>query len=106
MLINIWNWNARWTLTVTEEKGNQLTPTAVWAYDPLHIAALTVKRFNSASLSSTPNFITEKFPHFFKVKVGDANTDLTITVKDEFGHTWTEEMLRPKEFTTETYKLK
>lgn len=106
VLINIWNWNARWTLTVTDEKGNQLTPTAVWAYDPLHIAALTVKRFNSASLSSTPNFITEKFPHFFKVKVGDANTDLTITVKDEFGHTWTEEMQRPKEFTTETYKLK
>ena len=106
VLINIWNWNARWTRTVTDEKGNQLTPTAVWAYDPLHIAALTVKRFNSASLSSTPNFITEKFPHFFKVKVGDANTDLTITVKDEFGHTWTEEMQRPKEFTTETYKLK
>lgn len=106
VLINIWNWNARWTLTVTDEKGNQLTPTAVWAYDPLHIAALTVKRFNSASLSSTPNFITENFPHFFKVKVGDANTDLTITVKDEFGHTWTEEMQRPKEFTTETYKLK
>ena len=106
VLINIWNWNARWTLNVTDEKGNQLTPTAVWAYDPLHIAALTVKRFNTASLSSTPNFITEKFPHFFKVKVGDANTDLTITVKDEFGHTWTEEMQRPKEFTTETYKLK
>ena len=105
VLINIWNWNPRWTLTVTDEKGNNLTPTAVWAYDPLHIAALSVKRFNSASLSSTPNFITEKFPHFFKVKADDADTDLTITVKDEFGHTWTEEMRRPKEFTTDAYKL-
>ena len=106
VLINIWNWNPRWTLTVTDEKGNNLTPTAVWAYDPLHIAALSVKRFNLASLSSTPNFITEKFPHFFKVKADDADTDLTITVKDEFGHTWTEEMQRPKEFTTDAYKLK
>lgn len=106
VLINIWNWNPAWTLTVTDEKGNNLVPEAVWAYDPLHVAAVSVKRFNSASLSSTPNFITEKFPHFFKVKAGDADTDLTITVKDEFGHTWTEEMQRPKEFTTDAYKLK
>ena len=106
VLINIWNWNPRWTLTVTDEKGNNLTPAAVWAYDPLHIAAVSVKRFNSSSLSSTPNFITEKFPHFFKVKAGDADTDLTITVKDEFGHTWTEQMQRPKEFNTDAYKVK
>lgn len=104
VLINIWNWNPRWTLTVTDEKGNNLTPKEVWAYDPLHIAALSVKRFNSAKLKSTPAFITEKAPHFFKVKAGDANTDLTITVKDEFGHTWTENMQRPKAFSIDTYK--
>ena len=106
VLINIWNWNPRWTLTVTDESGNDLATTAVWAYDPLHIAALSVKRFNSASLTSTPSFITEKFPHFFKVKAADAGTDLVITVKDEFGHTWKEEMQRPKEFSTDAYKLK
>lgn len=106
VLINIWNWNPRWTLTVTDETGSNLTPTAVWAYDPLHIAALSVKRFNSASLTSTPSFLTDKFPHFFKVKATDADTDLQITVKDEFGHTWTEEMQRPKEFSTEEYKRK
>lgn len=71
---------------------------------PLHIAALSVKRFNSTKLKSTPAFITEKAPHFFKVKAGDANTDLTITVKDEFGHTWTENMQRPKAFSIDTYK--
>lgn len=104
ILINIWNWNPRWTLTVTDEKGKTLTPTEVWAYDPLHIAALSVKRFNSASLKSVPSFITEKFTHFFKVKADDADTDLTITVKDEFGHTWTENMQRPKPFSTDIYK--
>lgn len=106
VLINIWNWNPYWTLTVTDEAGKELTATKVWAYDPLHIAALSVKRFNSASLTSVPSFITEKFPHFFKVQAPDADTDLRITVKDEFGHVWTENMQRPKAFSTDAYKSK
>lgn len=106
VLINIWNWNPRWTLTVTDEAGKSLTPEKVWAYDPLHIAALSVKRFNQANLTSTPGFITEKFTHFFKVKADNADTDLTITVKDEFGHIWTENMQRPKVFSTDAYKIK
>lgn len=104
VLINIWNWNPRWKLNVVDEYGNTLTPIEVWAYDPLHIAALSVKRFNSSGLTSAPNFITEKFTHFFKVKAKDANSDLVITVKDEFDHTWKEEMQRPKEFSIDIYR--
>lgn len=103
VLINVWNWNPRWTLKVTDENGNTLTPEEVWAYDPLHVAAMSVKRFNSSTLTSTPSFITEKFPHFFKVKAADADVDLTITVCDEFGHQWTEDMQRPKAFSTDAY---
>lgn len=103
VLINIWNWNPRWTLTVIDEKGNKLVPEEVWAYDPLHVEALSVKRFNSSTLTSTPSFITEKFTHFFKVKAADADTDLTIIVRDEFGHEWTEQMQRPKAFSTDAY---
>lgn len=103
VLINIWNWNPNWTLKVTDENGNTLTPEEVWAYDPLHVAAMSVKRFNSSTLTSTPSFITEKFPHFFKVKAADADVDLTITVCDEFGHQWTENMQRPKAFSTDAY---
>lgn len=33
VLINVWNWNPRWTLKVTDENGNTLTPEEVWAYD-------------------------------------------------------------------------
>lgn len=104
VLINVWNYNPNWTITVTTEGGQSLTPTAVWAYDPLHIAALSVKRFNKSNLSSTPSFITEKFTHFFKVQAPDADTDLTITVKDEFGRVWTENMQRPKAFSIDAYK--
>lgn len=104
VLINIWNWDRDWSLTVTDGNGGVLPHTQVMAYDPLHIAALSVKRFNSASITSTPNFVTTSFPHFFKVTAPDAQTDLTITVKDGFGNTWVENMQRPKAFSTDGYK--
>ena len=106
VLINIWNWNSDWTLSVVDENRKTLPYTEVWAYDPLHIAALSVKRFNNAGLKSTPSFITDKFTHFFKVKADDADTDLVITVMDEFGNEWTENMQRPKAFSTDAYRRK
>ena len=106
VLINIWNWNSDWTLSVVDENRKTLPYTEVWAYDPLHIAALSVKLFNNAGLKSTPSFITDKFTHFFKVKADDADTDLVITVKDEFGNEWTENMQRPKAFSTDAYRRK
>nr|WP_301880109.1 calcineurin-like phosphoesterase family protein [Alistipes shahii] len=106
VLINIWNWNSDWTLSVVDENRKTLPYTEVWAYDPLHIAALSVKRFNNAGLKSTPSFITDKFTHFFKVKADDADTGLVITVKDEFGNEWTENMQRPKAFSTDAYRRK
>ena len=106
VLINIWNWNSDWTLSVVDENRKTLPYTEVWAYDPLHIAALSVKRFNNAGLKSTPSFITDKFTHFFKVKADDADTDLVITVMDEFGNEWTENIQRPKAFSTDAYRRK
>ena len=106
VLIKIWNWNSNWELSVVDERGKTLEYTPVWAYAPLHIAALSVPRFNNSGITSTPSFVTESATNFFKVKADDADVDLTITVKDEFGHTWTEEMQRPKAFSTDAYKLR
>lgn len=106
VLIKIWNWNSNWELSVVDERGKTLEYTPVWAYDPLHIAALSVPRFNNSGITSTPSFVTKSATNFFKVKADDADVDLTITVKDEFGHTWTEEMQRPKAFSTDAYKLR
>ena len=106
VLIKIWNWNSNWELSVVDERGKTLEYTPVWAYDPLHIAALSVPRFNNSGITSTPSLVTESATNFFKVKADDADVDLTITVKDEFGHTWTEEMQRPKAFSTDAYKLR
>lgn len=104
VLINIWNWSSEWKLDVTDENGNTLAWTRSTAYDPVHIAALTVKRFNNGG-TSVPNFITEnKMPHFFKVKAANADVDLTITVTDEFGNVYTQTMKRPQVFNLDDYK--
>lgn len=104
VLINIWNWNPHWTLSITDSQGRKLSYTETWAYDPLHIAALSVKRLNAPALQSVPSFVTEKFTHFFKVQALDADSDLTIVATDEFGHTYTEQMERPKAFGTAVYQ--
>lgn len=102
VLINVWNYDPEWTITVTTESGETLTPKAVQAYDPLHVKAMTVKRFASTK-TTVPNFITQNFCHFFEVTAPDADTDLTITVKDRFGRTFTEKMERPKAFELSSY---
>lgn len=99
VLINIWNWNSNWKLSVTDENGKSLSYTKEYAYDPLHIKALSVPRFNSSTITSTPSFVTTKsVPCYFRVKADDAEVDLVIKVTDEFGNVYTENMVRPKAF--------
>ena len=107
VLINIWNWNSNWKLSVVDENGKELKWTKSVAYDPLHIEALTVRRFNDSGIKSVPSFITEnRMPHFFKVKADNADIDLTIKVTDEFGNVYIENMKRPKAFNVSDYKAK
>lgn len=105
VLINIWDWAAGWSLSVAED-GKELSYSRVTTYDPLHIAALSVKRFNNSSITSEPSFITEKTYHMFKVKASSATSTLTIKVTDESGNVYTETMTRPKVFSTDVYKAK
>ncbi|MCI1640821.1 MAG: calcineurin-like phosphoesterase family protein [Bacteroidales bacterium] len=102
VLVNVWNWDPEWSISITEN-GTPLAVTQVMAYDPLHIAALTVKRFNTSGITSAPSFITELSPHFFKATAANATDDLVITVKDDFGNVYTENMERPKAFSTDAY---
>ncbi len=99
VIVNVWNWNEGWKITVKDENGKELETEHYSLYDPLHIAARYVW-----VTKSTANFSTQKNGDFFKVIADDADVDLTITVEDEFGNLYTERMERPKPFTLETYK--
>ncbi len=105
VLINAWQKNSRWTCTVKTVDGKALDVKEVSAYDPIQIMACTAKRMNSASCTDAPIGTAQNRHHFYKVVAPDADTDLIITVKDEFGHTWTETMERPKKFDVATYKI-
>lgn len=103
VLINIWNWNPKWQIEI-KENGKTLSSTRVKGYDPLHIAALTAKRFNNSSITEEPAFTTTVNYHMFKVKASSATSTIDIKVTDEFGNVYTETMKRPKTFSTEAYK--
>ena len=103
VLINIWNWNPKWQIEI-KENGKTLTSTRVKGYDPLHIAALTAKRFNNSAIKEVPAFTTTVNYHMFKVKASSATSTIDIKVTDEFGNVYSETMKRPKEFSTDAYK--
>lgn len=103
VLINIWNWNPKWQIEI-KENGKTLTSTRVKGYDPLHIAALTAKRFNNSAIKEVPAFTTTMNYHMFKVKASSATSTIDIKVTDEFGNVYSETMKRPKEFSTDAYK--
>ena len=103
ILVNVWNWDPEWTVTVTEN-GKELPLVPLWANDPLHLAALSAKRLAQADASSTPSFLTASWNHFFKATASSATSTVEVKVKDRFGHEWTEKMERPKVFSTSDYK--
>ena len=103
VLINIWNWDPNWKIEI-KENGKTLSCTRVKGYDPLHIAALTAKRFNNSAIKEVPAFITKENYHMFKVTASSATSTIDIKVTDEFGNVYSETMKRPKEFSTDAYK--
>ena len=100
ILLNIWNYNPSWKITVTEN-GKELPVKMRFDYDPLHIIALTAKRF---ATNDDPMFTTSWSDHFFEVQATSSDSTLEIVVEDEFGHVFKETMKRPKEFTAEIYR--
>ncbi len=105
VLINVWAQNSRWKVTVKTADGKDLEVKHVSAYDPVQTKWSTAPRWNSATTTSAPIGTVQNRHHFYKVVAPDADTDLIITVKDEFGHVWTENMQRPKAFNVDTYRI-
>lgn len=107
VLLNIWNYDPKWTIKVTEKTASgdkQLSVKQVKGYDPLHIAAMSVTRYNDATLTEAPSFISVLTTHLFEVQASSATSTLEIEVKDRFGNVYHETMTRPKEFSVAAYR--
>ncbi len=98
VLINVWGWNSKWSVTVQTTDGKVLSPTVVSAYDPIQIAANAIPRMNDANCTSEPIGTPQRRHHFVKVTAPDADSDLIITFTDNFGRKYSETMERPKAF--------
>ena len=102
ILVNVWDFDEDWTITITEN-GTPLEVEEVGdRYDPLHLVAMTIPRMNWSSATTT--FSTCKWCHFFEAKASSADSPVTVTVTDRNGKVYTEEMIRPKAFVVDDYK--
>lgn len=102
ILINLWGYDLSWKVEVTEN-GNPLKVTPLRTYDPLHLLALTGKRFQS---SDDPNFQAELWCHFFTATASSATSTIEIKATDRFGNVYSETMVRPKAFSVGNYLSK
>ena len=91
-LINVYNWDERWTVRV-REKGRDLKVEQVWAKDPLYIL---IRR---DALPTRPTaFRAVANPHMFSVEASAPDTPLEVTVTDRFGRKYRQTVERPKQF--------
>ena len=96
--IDVWNWDPKWKIEVTEEGNGPLEVTQVTLKDPLHLIAYT------APSISNPTFATSDNLHFFRVQASKPNSTLDIRVTDRFGNVYTEKMTRPRPFSLDQYR--
>jgi len=102
ILVNAWDFDDTWTVSITEN-GKELTVSKEYAYDPVHIMALSAPRCKEAA---SPNFLTDKWPHFFKATASSASSTVVVKITNRNGKSYTETMARPKVFNLNEYKNK
>ncbi len=96
VLINVWGYDSKWEIEVTEN-GKPLQVERVSMKDPLHIVSYEAFRLNVGS-KPTSSFVSNYSNHMFKVKASSPTSTLDIKVTDRFGNVSRESMERPKEF--------
>ena len=100
ILVNVWDFDENWSISITEN-GKELSVSKDFAYDPAHIMALSAPRCKA---TTSPNFLTTQWPHFFKAQASSSSSTVVVTVTDRNGKKYTETMARPKVFNISDYK--
>ena len=91
--IRVWDYKPSWKITV-REYDKELSVKKFESYDPLYMLMY---------LENVPVSEPKKTSNMFKVQASSKSSPLHITVTDEYGHSFTEIMERPKAFTLDTY---
>ena len=101
--ISVWNYDASWSVSVSEN-GTPLSVTRVGAAtDPLHLLAYMVPRLAKNNSISFPT--AQQNYHLFRVQASSPSSTLLIKVTDRFGNEYTETMTRPRPFTVAEYTI-
>lgn len=103
ILINVWDFDPEWTITVTES-GKPLPVTRLTdVRDPLYLVAYEAYEYDNGYSVSYPSSKTD---HFFKATATSATSTVEVKVTDGNGRTYTETVARPKTFSPKEYSLK
>lgn len=99
VMINIWNYDPQWKITVTEKETNKiLTAKRTLLRDPLHTYCYEIPRWNNVDKTISNAFASMPSSHIFIVETDNATSTLEIEVVDRFGNVYKETMTRPKKF--------
>lgn len=97
VLINVWDWDPSWKVTVTEN-GNPLTVTQLKGVkDPLYLVCYEAFEYEH-HYDDTVYYPAYTTDHMFRVKASAPDTTLEIYVTDRFGRSYRETMVRPRKF--------
>jgi len=98
VMLNIWNYDINWKISV-KENGKELDVKRVFRRDPLHTITFDLPRVQNGEepMNEWASCLTS---HMFEVKTERYDSSLEIIVTDRFGNKYTENMSRPKAFTT------
>lgn len=96
--IHIWDWAPDWKVTVTEN-GKPLKVVHEPMENPQYTVAYCIPKSVWRQNLKNNAFSADLTPHMFHVVASAPDTTLEITVTDSFGNTFSETMIRPKEFT-------
>lgn len=90
--INVFNWDPDWKITV-RENGRRLPAERIADFDPLYRCVSE----GEVPVTGTA-FSPARTEHLFRVQAAQAGSTLEIVVRDGFGRTWRQRVVRPKAF--------
>lgn len=109
VLINVWDWDPAWTITVREDgkslKVNQITTKR----DPLYVGSYEAYSYLNNYVSDYGRGLVTYYSssttnHLFSVTASSASSTLDIEVTDRFGHKYRQTMTRPMRFVIDDYR--